>query len=369
MTPTISLFIKTRRLLEDFIKILPELEESFLESFANPFEEELCKCGSGERRLVHCQECFQYTPSCGRCFVHSHRSIRWHWASVWDPVKCIFSRADYCAVLPEVEGTALQLGHAADETSCSVNDRPQDMIVVHSNGVHQTKIRFCCCTNTQRAVQLIRAGLFPGSPTYPQTAFTFSLLKEFQAHTRQSRASAFDWIVSIRRMTNDVVPHRVPVRFALIDSQLTLLTTLYKDPYKSFLRVTRIWDHLTTRVRSGFAHRLNSLLPSRPKNAILYYCPACPEPGVNMFDGWKSTPDDLKYIAPPSLVSFADKLLALSGISPPYTLPWMAIIAQIALQRILIQRTARSGSMLHMGTFPALRRIRTTLTRSLSRRK
>jgi hypothetical protein len=152
------------------MKILPQLEESFLEGYANSFKDEICSCGSGERRLVHCQECFQYTPSCGRCFTRSHRAVRWHWAWKWDLAKSAFSSCDYSAVLPEGEETALQLGHTVDEMPCSVNDKPQDITVVHSNGVHQTKIRFCCCTNTERAIQLMRAGLFPGSPTYPQTA-------------------------------------------------------------------------------------------------------------------------------------------------------------------------------------------------------
>jgi hypothetical protein len=96
-------------------------------------------------------------------------------------------------------------------------------------------------------------------------------------------------------MTDDVTPYRVPVRSHPIDSRL-MLTTLCKDPYKSFLRVSRIWDHLTSRVRSGFTHGLNALLPPRPEKAIISYCPACPEPGVNMFDGWKLTPDELKCV-------------------------------------------------------------------------
>jgi hypothetical protein len=150
--------------------------------------------------------------SCAECFLRSHRAVRWHWAHIWDPVRRIFSQVDYTAVSPKSGEFALQLGHSFDEVSCSVNDDPQSMIVVHSNGIHETKIRFCCCSDTDRVTQLIRAGLFPASTTFPQTAFTFTLLKQFQFHTRQSRASAFDWMVSLRRMTNKVAPHTVPVR-------------------------------------------------------------------------------------------------------------------------------------------------------------
>jgi hypothetical protein len=182
-----------------------------MEHYANPYEKMVCGCGSGKLRLVQCQECSPYTISCTKCFIDSHRHVRWHWAHVWDPIQRIFSQVDYSEVSPAIEGSALQLGHSIDYISCSGNSDAQAITVVHSNGIHETKVRFCCCSNTDRSTQLIRAGLFPGSPSYPQTAFTFALLKQFQFHTRQSRASAFDWIVGLRRMTNKVTPHKVPV--------------------------------------------------------------------------------------------------------------------------------------------------------------
>jgi hypothetical protein len=179
--------------------------------YANPFANQVCKCGSGQLRLVHCQECTPYTPTCKHCFVRSHRQMRRHWAWIWDVTKGFYSNIDYSEVLPESADAVLQLGHALDEDPCSVYADPQAIAVIHSNGVHNTKVRFCCCSDTERAVQLAHMGLFPGSPTYPQTAFTFALLKEFQYHTRQSRCSAFDWIVALRRMTDDVALHAVSV--------------------------------------------------------------------------------------------------------------------------------------------------------------
>jgi hypothetical protein len=178
---------------------------------ANPFANDMCKCGSGDLRLVHCRECFLSSPTCKRCFTLSHRQMRWHWAWIWDIEKGLYSNVDYSEVLPESVDAIIQLGHSSDEEPCSVNEEPQAIIIVHSNGVHNTKIRFCLCSDTDRAVQLTRAGLFPGSPIYPQTVFTFTVLKQFQYHTRQSRCSSFDWIVALRRMTDDVSLHRVPV--------------------------------------------------------------------------------------------------------------------------------------------------------------
>jgi hypothetical protein len=128
----------------------------------------------------------------------------------------IYSKMDYSSVLPESEGIALQLGHPTNETHCSALDVPQAMIVAHTNGIHTTKVHFCCCTTVERTIQLVRAGLFPATITYPQTAFSLTLLKQFQSHTRQSRASAFDWMISLRRLTDNVTPQKVQVRFVLI---------------------------------------------------------------------------------------------------------------------------------------------------------
>jgi hypothetical protein len=191
------------------MKIIPQLEEGLMNHHTNPSEGETCNCGSGQLCHVRCQEC--YVTSCAECFLRSHRNMRWHWANTWDPINRIFVQVDYSEVSPGSSYAALQLGHSTDSAPCSVNEEPQSMIVVHSNGIHNTKVCFCSCSNTARSMQLIQVGLFPGSPTFPQTAFTMTLLSQFQFHTRQSRASAFDWIVSLRRMTNSVSPHKVPV--------------------------------------------------------------------------------------------------------------------------------------------------------------
>jgi hypothetical protein len=215
-TQLIAAYIKTRQCLEEFLQILPQLEEALMERHANPFANEMCSCGSGLRRLAHCEDCFLYSTSCAWCWVRSHRNTPDHWARIWDPDQCFYSKVDYSMVLPESEGVALQLGHSPGEESCSIHDPPQAMNVIHTNGVHATKIRFCCCSTVDRTVQLMRAGLFPASATYPQTAFSFAVLKQFQMHTRQSRASTFDWIISLRRFTDNVLPQNVSVSQAFI---------------------------------------------------------------------------------------------------------------------------------------------------------
>jgi hypothetical protein len=193
--------------------MLPRIEDTMFELYANPLENDLCKCGIG-RRLVQCRDCFQYQTSCHRCFVQAHHRNPFHWAQVWDEEQRIWNRTDYSAVLPKDAGIALQLGHPGDETSCSANEEPQELIVTHSNGIHSSRVRFCYCSDAgDKCTQLLRAELFPASTTHPQTVFTFAVLKGFQVHNMQSKASAFDWILGLRKLTDNVFTQKVPVSY------------------------------------------------------------------------------------------------------------------------------------------------------------
>jgi hypothetical protein len=174
----------------------------------NRYADELCKCGTG-MRLVHCRECFAYETSCGRCFVEKHRVTPEHWAYLWDSTRGFYEMKDYTAVLPEDEGISIQLCQA--NPPCSVNSTPLQFTLVHNNGIHSSRVRFCHCSNTDRAAQLLRMNLFPATCEQPETAFTFTALGTFRMHNLQSKVSAFDWIVSLRRMTEGVSSPKVAV--------------------------------------------------------------------------------------------------------------------------------------------------------------
>ncbi|KAJ7815232.1 hypothetical protein B0H14DRAFT_2170461, partial [Mycena olivaceomarginata] len=62
------------------------------------------------------------------------------------------------------------------------------------NGVHPTRLVFCGCREQppNKIRQLMRAGLFPATTKEPHTAFTVSMLKEFQLHHFESKKAAYD---------------------------------------------------------------------------------------------------------------------------------------------------------------------------------
>jgi hypothetical protein len=195
------------------MKLMPQIESARLKRHANPFEYDDCSCGSNLKCSVDCAECFQYPIACGQCFVDRHRHHPFHWAYVWSPTERVFVKTDYTAVLPENEGISLQLGHPGNSVSCARNQKPLTLTIVDYNGIHSSRVRFCCCSEPgDHATQLLEAGLFPATTSQCETAFTFSLLKHFQMHNIQTKANAFDWILSLRRLTDNISTYTISVR-------------------------------------------------------------------------------------------------------------------------------------------------------------
>jgi hypothetical protein len=191
------------------------LQDLLLSHYALPSVSETCACGEG-MSSVQCHDCLQYRPSCATCFVKSHVHHPFHWALVWDHTRGHYRKCDYTAVgAPH----AIQLGHSdrlAPFELCRYSETDIHFIIVHPNGIHGTKIRFCCCPGSpDKITQLMKARLFPGTLSNPITAFSFSTLKQFHLLNLQSKCGAFDFILTLRRLTDNVTPDRVPVRFCL----------------------------------------------------------------------------------------------------------------------------------------------------------
>ncbi|KAJ6503646.1 hypothetical protein C8R45DRAFT_923990 [Mycena sanguinolenta] len=146
-----------------------------------------CTCGrTGMIASVQCYDCINYQLCCRTCFVESHIQNSFHWAEVWDFDRGFFVRHDISKL-----GHTIQLGHRGGP-----------------------------CTTTRE----------------PHTAFTISLLKEFQLHNLESKKAAYDYLAAIRRLSDNAFTADVPK---------------FKNPYAAFLCVVRVFNFLTLRKRSG----------------------------------------------------------------------------------------------------------------------
>ena len=56
------------------------------------------------------------------------------------------------------------------------------------------------------------------------------------------------------------------------------------------MRVFRIWCDLQARKHAGFGHDPELANAGNPGSLVLY-CPSCPQPGVNLPEGWQNEKD------------------------------------------------------------------------------
>jgi hypothetical protein len=150
-----------------------------------------------------------------------------------------------------------------------------DFVVLHDNGIHQVKVDFCGCEKGDREeeyIQLLRAGWYPATDERPQTAATLLILDKFHLQTLQAKTTAYDFYTVLERLTDNtgVKP---------------------PDRYQIFLRMTRQYRHLLLLKRAGRAHDPSGVFGTAP-GELAVECPVCPNPKVNLPDGWENAPPE-----------------------------------------------------------------------------
>lgn len=253
-----------------------------------------CSCHTqGAQRTTRCCDCKFREPTCTECFIRAHQSDPTHWAERWDASKGFFVRCDISCLRPE--GYAIPFGHKGlpcpkYSPSCT------DVLfhIVDTNGIHDTRVRFCECTLDKRSTQLLKAGFFPATLTQTRMAFSFNLLKWFHRLHLESKVSAFDFIGGLRRTTDNAFAHRVTVGTIHCHCQQILIKS--KDPYQQFLLVMRIWRVITAERRLGHDHGIDNVLRHRQSGNLIVHCPACPEPTFNTEPGWQRTHPSLRHL-------------------------------------------------------------------------
>src|SRR5882672_9737161 len=75
-------------------------------------------------------------------------------------------------------------------------------------------------------------------------------------------------------------------------SPMTLVSSLigsFQNRYRELLRVSRQWRNLQALKRFGFGHG-QSCDPGPGDLAL--FCPACPQPGINLPEGWENNSNE-----------------------------------------------------------------------------
>ncbi|KAG1830059.1 hypothetical protein F4604DRAFT_1695666 [Suillus subluteus] len=171
----------------------------------------------------------------------------------------------------------------AQEEGDTINDTQlgvSNLVIVHSTGVYSHSVSWCQCPGAEKAhhLDLMKARLFPASLTRPRSAFTFDVLDNFLIDALECKTSAMSFYQKLRQFTNNAFPDKI------LDK---------KDRYRELMRVSRIWRDLVNRKRFGFGHDTEQ---SPGPGDLALYCPACPQPGINLPTSWRYDYEDMSLI-------------------------------------------------------------------------
>ncbi|KAI0684667.1 hypothetical protein C8T65DRAFT_712959 [Cerioporus squamosus] len=228
------------------------------------------RCGQAGAGIYRCDDCANTSMFCAGCIVADHVSNPLHRIkpSGW------FQRSSLKSL-----GLRVQLGHEPGN-KCWNPKRAfgDDFVVLDVSGIHEVGVDFCGC---QRALphfmQLLRARWYPATYTDPRTASTFRLLEDFHLMSTQSKVSGWEYYTTLSRRTDNtgVQPS--------------------KDRYPSFMLMARQWRHLKMMKRGGRGHDPAGV-KATARGECAVECPACPQDGKNLPNGWENAPAWLKWI-------------------------------------------------------------------------
>ncbi|KAG2031834.1 hypothetical protein BDR03DRAFT_936192 [Suillus americanus] len=211
---------------------------------------DLCAGCCANPAEFRCQDCHDMQLYCGTCLLANHARSPTHRIQQWN----------------------VQLGHPISQPC--VLPRPafdNDFVLIDTHGLHKLGLDFCSCETSETHVkQLLHHGWFPSMPTDPRTAAMFRLLHYYQILSFESKASAYEFYHSLVRLTDNTgMMKRMP------------------DRYDGFMQMVRKWRHLTMLKCFGRGHDPSGVNGTSQGECVVL-CPACPQPGKNLPEGWQT---------------------------------------------------------------------------------
>ncbi|KAJ7733908.1 hypothetical protein B0H16DRAFT_1327784 [Mycena metata] len=237
-----------------------------------------CNEGEADHRCAHCFSGGELL--CRDCIVAAHAQLPFHRIEYW--TGNMFERK----TLKQL-GLRIQLGHWSGATrACAVPVAAiaDDFVVVDVHGVHDVALDYCGCgLGGHPTVQLLRAQLWPATSTNPKTATTFAALRHYHLMSFESKCSGLEFYRSLERQSDN------------LSYKKARRSKNEKDRYPEFLRMTRQWRHVRMLKRAARGHDPLGIANTKPGECALL-CPACPQPGKNMTEGWEKAPPEKSFL-------------------------------------------------------------------------
>ncbi|EKM49499.1 uncharacterized protein PHACADRAFT_106782, partial [Phanerochaete carnosa HHB-10118-sp] len=184
-----------------------------------------------------CQDCMGRAIVCKSCCSTMHANQPFH------QIKCWNGRFFESISLKDI-GLVVQLSHQPGEHCSAPSTAPRSFVVLHTNGFHPVNLQFC------QLQQLLRYELYPATLDDPTTCCTFRTLETFHLLTLQSKLMAYDYYITLTKLTDCVSIGQRYVNLSLLK-------------------------------RAGRGYDSKGVNATRP-GELCTRCPACPQPGVNL---------------------------------------------------------------------------------------
>jgi hypothetical protein len=136
---------------------------------------------------------------------------------------------------------------------------------------------------------MLRAGFFPTSFITIKTVVTFRALEDQRLDNLECKSALLKYWNKLKRKTSSHLWLSIPVRnSANSDLDIGINVLPEQNRYREFLRVSRMWRNIQNIIQFGFGHDSGA---SMGKGSLAMFCPTCPQPGINLPDGWENDPE------------------------------------------------------------------------------
>ncbi|KAH6885024.1 hypothetical protein BKA70DRAFT_1124545, partial [Coprinopsis sp. MPI-PUGE-AT-0042] len=252
--------------------------------------------------LWRCSDCLGCSSICTTCCRNKHLDLPFHRVEICEGVyyqpswlwrtgvfvnlcptrTCSASSGLSTSATPNISSCDDESSHWTNTDDLTFGAKPSGrfyngrkvITVVHPNGIHYMPFQFCNCNDApQEEVQLLKMAFYPSTFRDTRTVFTYSLLDNYTLETLECFTSTQHYYSKLHRLTNNDFLMAVP------------------DRTRELRRVGRQWRNLMELRSHGFGH----LNREPSKGQLAHFCAACPQPGVNLPDGWEEDNEQWKY--------------------------------------------------------------------------
>ncbi|TDL14825.1 hypothetical protein BD410DRAFT_733580, partial [Rickenella mellea] len=223
----------------------------------------------GKEGLYRCLDCFNSSVVCSGCMCATHQCHPLHRIEFWTGD---FWQKSSLHLL----GLIVPLGHNGGV--CPSSPSTTNLTIIDISGIHTVSVNFCDCDSVclPHRNQLLRVRWWPATVDRPQTVATFTALDTFLQLSLQSKLNMYDFYLSMVHLTDNAGVQNL------------------KERYKEWLRCVREFRHAHTAKRSACGHDPGGVQATQSGECAVE-CPACPQPGRNLPEGWENSPSCQSY--------------------------------------------------------------------------